>query len=206
MLTDAALSQPYVRAFMLAYLDIAGDPLRAVLAPHSIRVPAGMTGDDDIDGHLFDALDPRLVDVGPVEHGEGGTEQLTVSLSGTIALDSDLLNLLADPANFRGREAKLFIGLLSGATPVEMRGHYAGYMSVPVIEGEADSQTISLAIENYLDLFTGGRPARTLLSQRAYDPDDASGDATAGAANAQAVHGGGGIAQNSARQTIRDMF
>ncbi len=187
-LSNTDLTQPVVYAGMLAFLDIMDgvtpDPIRAALAQFDITVPNGLTGDADIDGQTFQAVDPQFVNVGPVTQKEGGSDTVTLTVSGTIALDSGLLNQLASPANFRGRIAKLLIFLSDGAgTVTATRFHYVGYMQSPLIAFEPDSQVVAISVENYLSAYSGGAPARTLLNQRAYDADDASADATAGAMN-----------------------
>lgn len=207
-LPDAALNVTTLSAVMLCFLDILDgetpDPIRAALAPAAITVPGGLSGDADLDGQTFVAVDSSFISVGAVSHGEGGTDTVTISLSGQVAGDTDLLNQLALRTNFQGRAAKLWLVLVDAVTlvPVYSRNYYSGYMNVPKLAlsppGAEDGQSvIMLDIENYLSSYSGGAPSRTLLSQRDYDADDDSGDATAGAANGTTVvnpgfQGGGG--------------
>lgn len=190
--TDNQLSLPVVHGFLIVYLDlmngVAADPIRAALAAYNVAIPAAMTGDADIDGWTFSAVDPTAIGIGPVTHTDGGSETVTLTLSATIAGDAETLNQLGDQANFRGRVAKVLIGLHDGAgTVISARFTYIGYMQVPAIESSQESQTISLKIENYLSLYSGGAPARTLLSQKRFDSGDLSAEATTGAANGQQV-------------------
>lgn len=190
--TDAQLSQSVVYAFVVVFLDVMDgvtpDPIRAALSPFNLSIPAGMSGDADIDGQTFSAVDPTTVEIGAPTFTEGGSETLTMTLSATIAGDADILNQLGNPANFRGRPAKIFIGLHDEVgTVIACRSAYIGYMQVPEITSSQNGQTLTLLVENYLSLYSGGPPARTLLSQKLYDPGDHSADATTGAANGQSV-------------------
>lgn len=189
-LTDAALSQQVLYAFMVGFLDIADMPIRAALSHSSVAVPEGMTGDADFDDQIFDALDPTFLSVGTIGHDEGGSETVKIRLAATIAGDAEVLNALADRAKFQGRRATFWIGLRDAAGAIaEMRHLHTGYMSVPEISCEPDEQIITLRSENYLNIISGGAPKRSLLAQRDYDPDDASADAVAGAANSTAPSG-----------------
>ena len=76
----AALGAQVVRPPFLAYFDIVGDPIRATTWETSITVTG--SGDPDLDNLPFSAVDPKTVDVGPVVLATGGSDAVTVSLSG----------------------------------------------------------------------------------------------------------------------------
>ncbi|WP_076071714.1 hypothetical protein [Sphingomonas montana] len=180
--TAAALDRDVIHPVMFAYLDILGDPVRATTAPYSVDISG--TGDPDLDGHVFDAVDPTFVAVSPVKSKEGGTDTVTVQMSGLIGIDTDLMNLIGNKANWQGRPARLWLALYDehltriGA----IWPFHTGYMSVPKIIGSADSQTISLDIESYLAFLTQASN-RSYLSQAEYDPGDLSAEASIAMAN-----------------------
>lgn len=179
---QAQLEKEFVPSRFLAWLDILGDPLRATTWPHSLLISG--TGDPDLDGYTYSALDPTLVSVSDVKQQDGGSEQVTASLSGLIGPDNDLLNLLGDPANWRGREARLWVGVSDedGVPQGAIWGYYTGKMVDLRVRGQANSQTIICAIETYLaDIAPPSN--RTYLDQRRFDPDDASPDAGIAIAN-----------------------
>jgi hypothetical protein len=62
---QAALAASVRRPVTFAFLDLKGEPIRVTNAPYSFTF-AG-TGDEDLDGFTFDAVDPRVVSVGPVK-------------------------------------------------------------------------------------------------------------------------------------------
>jgi hypothetical protein len=178
----AALDADVIHPVMFAYLDILGDPIRVTTAPYSVRITG--TGDEDLDDNTFDAVDPTFVAVSPIKHKEGGADTVTAQLSGLIGIDSDLLNLIGNKANWQGRFARFWLALYDrnlrqiGA----IWPFHTGYMSVPQIIGSSVSQTISLDIESYLAFLT--QPSgRSYLSQAEFDPGDRSADASIAAAN-----------------------
>lgn len=193
----AALGGAVLRPVTFAWLDVLGDALRATTAGFTIAVPPGTTGDAEFDGQTFDGIDARLVEIGPVSHAAGGSDTLTLSLSGLIAVDAELLNLMADRANWQGRVARLWHGLLSDAGALTaVWPYYTGYMMVPRLRGDADGQTIELSIENYLALLS--EPSgRSYLDQAEFDPGDRSAGAAIAVANGRqmgmaSARGGGG--------------
>jgi hypothetical protein len=178
----AQLGEEVVRPRFLCFLDIDGDPLRATTWPVSLSFSG--TGDTDLDGYTFDALRPELVEVGPVKHQDGGSETVTVSLSGLILPDNDLLNLMGDPANWRGREARLWAGVAdeSGVQQGAIWAYHTGTMTDLKILGSARGQVIQVSIETYLAAIA---PAsnRTYLDQKLFDSGDESAKASIAVAN-----------------------
>jgi len=178
-----ALGERVRRPVTFCYLDIAGEPIRVTDAPYSFSFTD--TGDEDLDGHVFEALDPRVVSVGAVKAKEGGSDTLVLELSGLAGIDGDTMNLIGDRTAWRGRDARLWKAMLD---PVQLTRigsiwpYYTGYMSAPQIVGDRTSQTIRLQIESYLAFF-GQASNRTYLDQASYDPGDRSAELAIAVAN-----------------------
>jgi hypothetical protein len=152
-------------------------------APYSFTF-AG-TGDEDLDGFTFEAVDARVVSVSDVKAKEGGSDTLTLTLSGLAGVDGDTMSAIANRANYQGRDARLWKAMLD---PVELTTigqiwpYYTGYMAVPKISGDKASQTISLEIETYLAFFSQASN-RTYLDQLSFDPGDHSAELAIAIAN-----------------------
>ncbi len=181
-----ALAARVRRPVTFCYLDIAGDVVRVTDAPYSMTF--ANTGDEDLDGFTFEAVDPRVVSVGPVKAREGGSDTVTLRLSGLIGIDGDTMNAIGNKARWQGRDARLWKAMLD---PDELGrigaiwSYYVGYMSVPKIIGDQQSQTISLDLESYLAFF-GQASNRSYLDQQLYDPDDRSAELAVAIANGAA--------------------
>lgn len=181
----AALAQQVRRPVTFCFLDIADGPIRVTDAPYSFTFPPGSTGDADMDGHTFEAVDSRVVSVTTVKAKEGGTDTVTLTLSGLMGVDSDTLNTIGNKANWQGRDARLWKALLDPVTFAIIGGvwsYYTGYMAVPKIVGDKSSQTINLELESYLAFF-GQASNRTYLDQNLYDPGDHSAELAIAIAN-----------------------
>ena len=177
----AELAKPLIRPFYVAWLDITGDVVRATTAPVSLTFSG--TGDVDLDGETFSAVDHTLIDVSEVVHKEGGSETVTVTLSGMLGIDSTLLNQIGTKSNWQGRTARLWLGFVTehGAV-VSVAPYYTGYMMTPRISGSPDMQTITLEIEGYLASMSEAS-GRTYLDQSYYDSPDTSAASTISNAN-----------------------
>jgi len=175
------LAKPLIRPFYVAWLDITGDVVRATTAPVSLTFSG--TGDADLDGETFSAVDPTLIDVSEVVHKEGGSETVTVTLSGMLGIDSTLLNQIGTKSNWQGRTARLWLGFVTehGAV-VSIASYYTGYMMTPRISGSPEMQTIALEIEGYLASMSEAS-GRTYLDQSYYDSPDTSAASTVSNAN-----------------------
>ena len=182
----AALDQPVIAPAQFIFLDIAGDPIRATTFAANVT-PSG-TGDADLDGQTFSAIDPQVLRVGEVTHSASGSETLSVELSGLVTIDTDLLNGMANPALWRGRLARLWLRVHdeAGAAQGNYFPIYTGYMASVAINPSPDAQTIELRIENYLAAFSAPSN-RSYLNQRDYDPLDASAAATISSVNGSKV-------------------
>ena len=92
------------------------------------------TGDEDLDGFTFDAVDPRVVSVGTVKAKEGGSDTLALQLSGIPGVDADMLDQIMTRTNWQGRDARLWKALLDPQDPsriISMWSYFTGYMAVP---------------------------------------------------------------------------
>lgn len=180
-LAGAQLASGYFNVALLAWLDFDGDPVRVTTAGNSL-VLAG-TGDAELDG-TFDAVDPSLVGVTEVHNKEGGAETLSFTLSGIVGPDTDLLNVLGNPALWRGRTARLWAAVYdaAGVQQGAIWPFYTGRMSALQIVGEPSGQTVKLDVETYLASLTKAS-GRSYLDQPQYDGNDNTAALTIGIAN-----------------------
>lgn len=190
----AALGEAVIRPRWFVYLDFFGDPVRATTWVADVAFTG--TGDVDLDGFTFDAVNGDLVSVGTPQFSLSGSETLPISLSGLVGPNSDLLNIMGDESKWRGRAARLwqFVVDDSGAQQGVVWSYYSGWMNTMSIAGDGNGQTVALDIEGYL---AGVAPAsnRTYLDQVMYDAADASAEASIAAMNgAHGVAGGLGYA------------
>lgn len=178
----AALDASVVKPVWFVYLDIDTDPVRANTSGRNIT-PSG-TGDPDLDGLEFFGITGRFVEITPVKIRPGGSETVTASLSGIQGLDDDDLALLADPANWRGRDARLW-RIVRNAANVQQGGfhaYYTGKMVALTHSGSVEGQTLRVTIESYLSVFSEASN-RTYLDQERYDAGDESARAAIAIAN-----------------------
>lgn len=176
------LRQEVVRPRFLAWLDLVGEPIRATTWPTSLT-PAG-TGDPELDGHEFMALEPTLVDVGPVKFGESGADTVTFSLSGLILPDEELLNTIGDTANWQGRVARLWQGVADAAWAPQgtIWAYYTGYIVNMKMDVEPEGAKVRVQVENYLASLSPPS-LRNYLDQKEFDPEDESAAAAIAVAN-----------------------
>ena len=191
--TLAALGREIVYPQWFAWLDIADDPLRSVSGAIDVEIGAGVTGDADLDGYTFQAISSDLVDISDVQHSQSGSETVTAQLSGLPLGNTDLINAVGDKTRWRRREARLWYRLLDpvafdangrplGFTPLPIHSYYSGYMIDMSIDSLADSQIITVSIENYQAMLSEAS-GLTYLHQSEFDPDDRSAEQTLAAAN-----------------------
>lgn len=200
----AALQGEVIKPIMFAWLDILGDPVRTNTAGMDIT-PSG-TGDPDVDGFTFMGIAPNVVEISPVRYSQGGSESVTAELSGIPGLDTDTLALIDDPANWRGRDARLW-RVIRNSLNVQQGGFqpfYTGKMT-GLSHGSNDSgQVIRVTIESYLAVFSKASN-RTYLDQERYDAGDLSAKAAIAIANGNYTRaatpanyaGGGGMGGGS---------
>lgn len=192
----AALANPVVAPAFYIFIDYVGDPVR--VTTYGADVAFAATGDADLDGFTFSSVDPTVLSVGDVSNSEGGSDTVTISLSGIVGVDTALLTAIGNTASWRGRTCRLWLQIYdeTGASQGAIAPYYTGYMSSIDIMPTPESQTIQLKVENYLALLA--QPSnRTYMSQKEFDSTDTSGSATlAAATGAQSAGpgrtGGGG--------------
>ncbi len=180
---QVALAASVRRPVTFAFLDFANEPMRVTNAPYNFTFSG--TGDEDLDGHLFQAVDPRVVTVGPIKVREGGSDTLSLTLSGLAGVDDEIMTEIGNRANFAGRDCRLWRAMLDPQDLTRIGSiwsYFTGYMSAPRIMGDRQSQTITLDVETYLAFF-GQASNRTYLDQQAYDPGDRSADLAIAVAN-----------------------
>ncbi|ODU71351.1 MAG: hypothetical protein ABT11_04075 [Novosphingobium sp. SCN 66-18] len=178
----AQLASGYFDAALLCWLDFDGDPVRVTTAGASLAFTG--TGDAELEGFTFDAVDPSLVGVTDVLNKQGGAETLSYTLSGIVGPDSDLLNMLGNPALWRGRTARLWAAIYdeTGARKGAVWPVHTGRMSAFQIVGEPAEQTVKLDVETYLASLKKAS-GRTYLDQAQFDTLDNTAALTIGVAN-----------------------
>jgi hypothetical protein len=178
-----ALAAGVRRPVTFCFLDLADGPVRVTNAPYNFTFSG--TGDEDLDGFTFTAVDPRMVSIGTVRAAEGGSDTLTLTLSGLAGVDDELMTQIGNRANFVGRDCRLWRAMLNPSDLTQLGAlwsYYTGYMSVPRIVGDKTTQTIQLSVESYLAFF-GQASNRTYLDQQSYDPFDRSAELAIAIAN-----------------------
>ena len=179
---SAALSADIIRPVFFVWLDIVGDPLRANTSGADITVSG--SGDPELDGFEFFGISGDIVDVSNVRFGAGGSETVQVKVSSLPGLDNDLLAIVADPANWRGRTARLWRAIRN-ASDVQQGGfhsYYTGRIVQLTHSSESGGQVLTCSIESYLAAFSAASN-RTYLDQERYDSGDLSARAAIAIAN-----------------------
>lgn len=188
---SAALSADVVKPVFLVWLDIVGDPLRSNTSGADITVTG--SGDPELDGEYF-GINGDIVDVSPVRFGAGGSDTVQIKLSGLPGLDNDLLSIVANPANWRLRTARLW-RLIRNASNVQQGGYHA-YYTGRIVQlshvSENGGQVLVCSIESYLAAFSSASN-RTYLDQERIDSGDLSGRAAIAIANGNTKATGGAI-------------
>jgi hypothetical protein len=197
--TQAALEATVVNWRVLIYADFVGDVLRGTSGLYD-KVISG-SGDTELDG-TYDSFDHNLINVSPVKHNETGSDTVAISMSGLVVNNADFLAIIGDKSKWQGRIARLWFycvneneGQVGSIIP-----YYTGYMNEVSISGGAQSQTVTLTIENYLTSIAGAQN-KTYLIQNIFDAGDLSAEPSIAAANGMAEagnygYGGGGAGEN----------
>jgi hypothetical protein len=193
--TQAALEAQIVNWRVLIYADFVGDVLRGTSGLYD-KVISG-SGDSELNG-TYEGFSHDLINVSPVKHNESGSDTVSISMSGLVVNNSDFLAIIGDKAKWQGRTARLwFYCVDQNENQVgSIIPYYTGYMNEVGISGTAESQTVTLTIENYLVSIAGAQN-KTYLIQNIFDAGDLSGEASISAANGMAeagnyAYGGGG--------------
>ena len=182
---SAALDAQVIRPVWFVYLDVVGDPVRACTAGQSIAFGAGATGDADLDGYMFDGINPQFVEIGPVRQKDGGSDSMTIKLSGLVTIDTALLAAIATEANWRGRVARIWRTIRDASATQQgaIQHIFTGYMtSLPITGTPNGEQTINLTVQSYLAAYSGAS-GRSYLDQASFDPGDLSATAAIAIAN-----------------------
>ena len=178
-----ALAERVRRPVIVAFLDIKDEPIRVTDAPYSFDFSG--TGDPDLDGYRFQAVDPRVVSVAEVKSKEGGSGTVQLSLSGLQGIDGELLTTIGDKSQWQRRTVRVWKAMLDPVTFLPrgaIWGYYTGYMQVPQIVGDQASQTIILEVESYLGFFERASN-RSYIDQQSFDPADRSAELSIAIAN-----------------------
>ena len=197
--TQAALEATVVNWRVLIYADFVGDVLRGTSGLYDKTISG--SGDAELDG-TYDSFNHDLINVSTVKHNESGSDTVSISMSGLVVNNADFLAIIGDKSKWQGRIARLWFycvneneGQVGSIIP-----YYTGYMNEVGISGSAQSQTVTLTIENYLTSIAGAQN-KTYLIQNIFDAGDLSGEAAISAANGMAEagsygYGGGGAGEN----------
>lgn len=180
---SAALSASVIKPVFFAFLDFDGEPVRINTSGADV-VPSG-SGDPDLDGLTFLGISGDLVDISAIKYASGGSETVAATVSGLPGVDDDDLAMLADPTNWRGRDARIWRVIRNSANVQQggFHNYYTGKMTGLTHGGSPDDgQTIRVTIESYLAAFSAPSN-RTYMDQERYDPTDLSAKAAVAIAN-----------------------
>ena len=183
----------FVGPVLLAWIDIAGDPVRVCNAGKDLTISGH--SDPELNG-TYIGVSADLVSMSSVKVTQRGTEPVTAQLSGIPGLDTDTLVQISDPANWRGRDARIWRIIFNEAREQQggIQALYTGVMKSLDVTGDSEKQTINLTIESYIAFFS--RPSgRSYLDQERYDAGDLSaraGIAIANGTSTQSLNPGGG--------------
>lgn len=193
--TQAALEATVVNWRVLIYADFVGDVLRGTSGLYDKTISG--SGDAELDG-TYESFSHNIINVSPVKHNETGSDTASISMSGLIVNDAAFLAIIGDKSKWQGRIARLwFYCVDANENQVgSIIPYYTGYMNEVSISGDAESQSVTLTIENYLASIAGAQN-KTYLIQNIFDAGDLSGEASVSAANGMAEagsysYGGGG--------------
>lgn len=193
--TQAALEATVVNWRVMIYADFVGDVLRGTSGLYDKTVSG--SGDSELDG-TYESFSHNIINVSPVKHNETGSDTASISMSGLIVNDAAFLAIIGDKSKWQGRIARLwFYCVDANENQVgSIIPYYTGYMNEVSISGDAESQSVTLTIENYLASIAGAQN-KTYLIQNIFDAGDLSGEASVSAANGMAEagsysYGGGG--------------
>lgn len=201
-LAQTALAERVTRPVWFAILGFANGEMRVTTLPNNITV---VSSDAEINGKVFMSLNAKVLDFGTVHNQEGGSETLNVVLSGQLLPNQDILTTIGNTANWQGRSAKFWQGVLdeNGVFTGDIWLYHQGWMSSVSIAGSGEQQLVNLAVEGYLAMY--GRAAmRTYMDQTRIDANDLSPQLItlaglpgtgSGGGNIGGVGNGGGLGQ-----------
>lgn len=178
--TQAALEAQVVYWRALLYADFVGDTLRATSGLYDKTVSSS---DTELNG-TYESYSHNVIEVGAVKHNENGSDTLAVSMGGLIVNNAAFLAIIGDKTKWQGRAARLWFYCVdeNESQIGSIIPYYTGYMNDITISGDAESQRVTLTIENYL-VSLAGAPNKTMLQQKVFDSGDESAAASIAAAN-----------------------
>jgi hypothetical protein len=198
--TQAALEATVVNWRVLIYADFVGDVLRGTSGLYNKTISG--SGDSELDG-TYEGFNHDLINVSPVKHNESGSDTVSISMSGLVVNNADFLAIIGDKSKWQGRIARLWFYCVdqNESQVGSIIPYYTGYMNEVSINGSAESQTVTLTIENYLTSIAGAQN-KTYLIQNIFDAGDLSAETSIAAANGMAEagnygYGGGGFDDGS---------
>lgn len=171
-----------IKPVWLIYLDFLDNPLRGCTAGQSLTFSA--PSDPDLDGHTFDGINSEMLEVTDVSSSDGGTETVTIRISGLPDLDDDAINDINNPAVYQGRTARLW-RIIRDEESEQAGGvqpYYTGYMVGGFVDSQPDESVIEIQVEGYIAAHSAPS-MRTYLDQELYDPGDLSAKAAIAIAN-----------------------
>mgnify|MGYP000715180718 CR=1 FL=1 len=202
-ITQAALEATVVNWRVLIYADFVGDVLRGTSGLYNKTISG--SGDPELDG-TYDSFNHDLINVSTVKHNESGSDTVAISMSGLVVNNADFLAIIGDKSKWQGRIARLWFycvneneGQVGSIIP-----YYTGYMNEVSISGNAESQTVTLTIENYLASIAGAQN-KTYLIQNVFDAGDLSAETSIAAANGMAEAGNYGYGYGGGGRDVRNM-
>lgn len=180
--TASAALDGDVKPIWLIYMDFLDNPLRGCSAGQTLTFTG--TGDPDLEGQTFDGINSQMLEVTDISTGDGGTETVTIRISGIPGLDNDAINEINNPATYQGRVARLWRIIRNGDSEYEggIQPYYTGYMVGGMISSEPEESIIDIQVEGYIAAHSAPS-MRTYLDQELYDPGDLSARASIAIAN-----------------------
>lgn len=182
-----------IRPVRFIFMDYLGDPIRCNDSGMDITI-SGQSS-PNLNGTYL-GLNTRFANMSNIQIGDGGSQPVSVWLSGIKTLDDATLDLMGDESKWKGRLVRIWriVWDQAGTGQGSYQHLYTGYMVNHMLKGSSKEQMIEVTIESYLAAFS--QPSnRTYLMSRYFDAGDASGEVLLSAANgSEAVPGmlGGG--------------
>lgn len=167
---QTAIAQPVIRPVLIAYLDIASDPI-SMWTGAGTFMPTG-SGDAILNGKTFYSSQ-SFVDVTDIVEDQGIGGPVTITLKANDLDEDALRQVCRDRAAWRGRDAYLWLGLLDTdlqsvyADPVRIKTGVMTSMTVTRSNGEVSIQlVVDVDIQN-----ASSAPFRLLDHQRIHAGD-----------------------------------
>lgn len=198
-----ALGQTVVQPAYFMWLDFVGGAVRVTNWGAGDIVIAA-SGDSELDG-TYEAQDPTLLEVGDVSNQAGGSETLTISLSGIVGVDTSVLTIIGDRTKWYRRTVRLWMRVYDETNTQQgaIIPFYTGYMIDVRFVPKPETQTIEVECENYLSIMRDASH-RTYLDQALFDAADESAKAAVGSASGAGTGPGAAIGASGFAGTNRE--